>query len=118
MIATDLSWQASTVIMVSLAASMVCLIIAIILAFAGHDAKKAIRGAAAAAGSKARARVDDPDANPAQPQAAVDYDGLSKLAEALAKLSPSGQFLIAALAFAASAALAAGVSEVASAVAS
>lgn len=101
------------VLVFSLAASGICLIFAIVFAFTDRNAKEAVRKAAEDASSNASAHV----ANPAVPQAGVDFAGLAQLAEALAKLNQTSTFLIMSLAFAAVAAVAGGAGAVADAVA-
>lgn len=100
----------TAVVVFSLVAAGICLVLAVYFAFADKPSTDALRTAAKDAGSKTSAKL----ANPVQEQAAaIDFNGLAQLATALDKLNRSGRFQIAALAFSAVAAVAAGAGAVA-----
>jgi hypothetical protein len=88
------------VVYVALLCGAVCLGLAIAFAIKDRGPAKKVSEAAEEAGAKTKEKL----ANPAVEQAAIDFEGIAKLAEALKKLDRSGRFLIAALAFVAIAA--------------
>ena len=95
----------------ALAVGVLCLGLSVFFAFADKAASDALVTAAKRAGTTTTHRLE----NPAQEQAAaIDFGGLAQLATALDKLNRSGRFLIAALAFWAIAAAAAGATALAS----
>ncbi len=98
------------VVIAALVAGGVCLAVAIYFAFADKSTTDALTKAAKDAGTKASDKL----ANPVQEQAAaIDFGGLAQLATAIDKLNRSGRFLVAALTFAAVAAVAAGTGAIA-----
>src|SRR5436309_1113493 len=99
----------TAVVIFSLVAAGVCLVFAAFFAFADQTTTEALRSAAKDAGTKTSEKL----ANPAQPQAAVDFGGLAQLATAIDRLNRAGRFLIAALSFTAVAGVAAGAGSIA-----
>jgi hypothetical protein len=88
------------VVYVALLCGVVCLGLAITFAVRDRGPAKEVSEAAEEAGKKTKQELQ----NPATEQAAIDFGGIAKLAEALKKLDRSGRFLIAGLAFVAIAA--------------
>lgn len=108
--ASSLPVAVTAVVVFSLVAAGLCLVCALYFEVADNKATDALRAAAKNAGSKTSENL----ANPVQEQVAgIDFGGLAQLATALDKLNRSGRFLIAALAFSAVAAVAAGTGAIA-----
>jgi hypothetical protein len=117
--------MAAVVAFVCLVAAGTCLIAALVIGFADRATTDQLRQAVRTASAKVNAEfsaepahVGDDGGNPAQPQFAnMDFRGLANLAEATDNLNRYGRFLlIASLTFAAIAAIAAAVEQLAGAV--
>jgi hypothetical protein len=110
----------TAVVIFSLVSAGLCLVLAIVLAFIDKESTKAVRDAAKKAAPRTVVepqKMADGKFAPVEQAAHVDFVGLAKLAEGIEKLNAAGRFLIASLAFAASAAVAAGAGSIAGAVA-
>lgn len=95
---SSVPWTVAAVVIVCLAAAVVCLVVSLVLALLARDEtpRRKLR-------LKARALLDREDL------AGVDLEGMAKLAQALQHLDLSGRFLLFSLGFATAAALAAGL---------
>ena len=98
----------TAVVVFSLIAASISLILAIYFALSDKAAGDALMDATKEASETATRKPDT-----IHEQAAIDFAGLAKLAEAVDKVDRSGRFLICALAFAAVAAVAASAGAIA-----